>query len=80
LSPSSHSVRVYGQGVFACSVCAPTTMTIEAIIADVELQYPSGTERGWHKSDDTHFASGLPNPHPCREHHTEERQHWLLEV
>lgn len=72
-------VRIYKRGAFAVSVCAHNGLGIGDVIADVERQYPSGTERGWRLSDDTHFATGETNPCDCNVHPA-KRRHWLLEA
>ena len=71
-------VDIYSAGFISMSVCAPNDMTLEEILDDCEAQRPSGTDAGWHKSKDTHFATGAPNPCPCNKH--EGRQHWLLDA
>lgn len=72
-------VHIYKRGAFALSVCALKALSIEEVIEDVERQHPSGTERGWLLSEDTHFVDGNPNPCDCNERPA-TRQHWLLEA
>ncbi len=72
-------VHIYSYGFLALSVCAPSSMTIEEVIADCELQHPCGTDKGWTKSNDTHFVTGETNPCPCSKQ-PGERQHWLLDA
>lgn len=71
-------VHIYAISFLSASVCAPADMPIADVITDVERQRPCGTEKGWTKSEDTHFATGGPNPCPCNA--TEGRQHWLLDA
>ncbi len=76
-------VNVYASSIFSCSVCAPKTMPIEAVIAEVEeldrgyLGDPKHVT-GWQLSKDAIFSGGQPNPCPCE--NDGERQHWLLDA
>lgn len=65
------------------SVCVDKNLTREQVEEEANKTSPSGTERGWKISEDTHFAKKtdkdpLTNPCPC-EQFPESRMHYLLD-
>lgn len=73
---AADEVAIMSWGLFYCSVCAPEGMDRAVVERAVERQMPCGTTKGWTISDDPTFASGNPNPCPCRM--LPGRVHWLL--
>jgi len=79
-------VHIYSAGPLTLSVCAPREMSVEEVLADVELQHPCGTTCGWQPSSeewmrwdkerDEKVKTGRSGPIPCDQ--DAARLHWLL--
>jgi hypothetical protein len=79
-------VTIYSAGPLSMSVCAPSEMSAEEVLADVEAQHPCGTEHGWgvssdewmtwDKERDEKVKTGRVGPIPCEQ--DSGRTHWLL--
>jgi hypothetical protein len=70
-------VLVYSLGIVACSVCAPTDMPPAMVVAEVNMQEPTGISSDWTLDEAPAFHTGQPNPSPC-DKHPEVRTHYLL--
>lgn len=69
-------VVIYSQGIVACSVCAPISMPVAEVEAQVNEMSPIGPTLQWHVSPDKTFLTGEPNPFPCPDN--SNRLHYLL--
>lgn len=70
-------VIFYSEGPFTASVCVEKDLTHEEIVKEIAVKHPSGTEKGWRISTDTHFRQGNPHPCPC-DKFPDERLHYLV--
>ena len=68
------SFTIYAEGLVYASVCSSLGPedTARRMAAHV-----CGTEHGWEISEDKTFASGEPNPHPCKQKPTTHK-HYLF--
>jgi hypothetical protein len=66
----------YRVGLCMASVCAPKSMPIEEVEAQVNADNPTGLDFPWRLCDDATFSGGQPNPCPCDQ--SPNRIHWLL--
>jgi hypothetical protein len=66
-----------GVGLVYVSICAPASMTLEQITAQVNLDHPTGIDSAWSLANEP-FRNGEDsrNPHPCEIDHT--RSHYLF--
>lgn len=74
---ATRTVEIYSNGIIHCSVCAPKTMPIQEVEAEVNRINPSGIQTHWRMSKDTHFSCG--ETHPCTCGDNSAKQHWLME-
>lgn len=75
-------VEVYAEGVCMLSACAPKEMTGAEVEHEIRSSHPSGTECGWHLSNNAWFSpttehNGKIGPIRCDS--DPERRHWLFE-
>lgn len=71
-------VKVYAEGLFYASACAPSAMSLAEVTAAVNASHPCGTSGGWQPDPSPAFAGQdrEPNPGPCN---TEPgRTHYLF--
>lgn len=71
------TVIIYSKGLCHCSVCAPKDLSVEEVVAEVNLIYPTGIFSNWSPSEDKTFATGDPNPCVCQD--DPNRLHYLLD-
>lgn len=72
----SDSITIYAQGLISLSVCAPATLSVGEVEAEVNIQNPTGTDSPWRVSEDPTFRTGESNPCVCECDH--DRLHYLL--
>lgn len=70
-------VEVYTFGLVAASVCAPSELPRDEVLAGANAAHPTGLSWGWKFSDEPTFAGGQPNPCQCDQN--PDRLHYLLE-
>lgn len=75
VTPADKGIHVYSTGLVHCSVCAPSDISAEEIVREVNLHSPTGISSAWQLSDES-FADNEPNPHPCER--ASERMHYLM--
>jgi hypothetical protein len=73
--PATPAFEAYAVGITHASVC--TSMPLEEATEELNATHPTGIESQWSLSENTHFASGKPNPCPC-EDHPETHKHYLF--
>ena len=67
---------IYSTGLVCCSVCAPSDMTKEQVIAEVNRRSPTGISSKWDIVD-SHFRTGEENGFTTTCGGVETR-HWVL--
>lgn len=77
LTAQDGAVMVYSSGLVACSVCAPSRLTIDEVEAAVNRVNPTGIESQWRVSSDPTFAGGGEQPGPCEQ--SSGNIHYLME-
>ncbi len=64
----------YAVGICAASVC--TNLPAEAVVDEMNKQWPTEISSDWTLDPDPTFRSGQPNPNQCEER--EDCKHYLL--
>lgn len=68
--------EVYSVYICYASVC--TRLSVEEATAKLNGLHPTGISSEWRFADDeTEFADGTPNPHPCK-HRPDTHMHYLF--
>lgn len=68
-------IHIYRTGVCTCSVCVPGDWTRKRVVAETNLNNPTGLDSRWRIAR-TKFTTGENNPCTCNMDGT--RKHYLL--
>lgn len=71
------TTAVISIGLCYATICTDEADLDVAVTQARQLLGPSGTTRGWQRSEDERFATGQPNPCPCEQN--SEARHLLLD-
>lgn len=71
------AVKPYALGLDTLSACAPSSLTIAEVEAELNLISPTGIDSLWTWAQGESFKSGHPNPNPC-DQEPQSRVHYLF--